>query len=55
MDFKGFVDFLENRLSKTYMAAKGIEDQAEAATQLKAKVQAAKPKLRGATVGAQFG
>ncbi len=36
------------------MAAKGIEEQAEAATQLKAKVQAAKHKLRGATVGDQF-
>ncbi|VDD75115.1 unnamed protein product [Mesocestoides corti] len=49
VDFKGFVDFLEGRLAKTYAAAQGIDDVAEAAAQLKAKVENATPQLRGAT------
>ena len=50
MDFKGFVEFLEGRLAKTYAAAKGIEDQTEAAAKLKSLVENATPQLRGATV-----
>ncbi|VDM33485.1 unnamed protein product [Hydatigera taeniaeformis] len=49
VDFKGFVEFLEGRLAKTYAAAKGIEDQAEAAATLKSLVENATPQLHGAT------
>ncbi|VDN96706.1 unnamed protein product [Rodentolepis nana] len=49
VDFKGFVEFLEGRLAKSYAASKGIEDQAEAASELKAKIENSTPKLHGAT------
>ncbi|KAM3173590.1 hypothetical protein ACTXT7_012210 [Hymenolepis weldensis] len=50
VDFKGFLEFIDGRLAKSYAAAKGIEDQAEAAAQIKDKIENSTPKLHGATL-----
>ncbi|KAL7055583.1 hypothetical protein AAHC03_022714 [Spirometra sp. Aus1] len=48
VDYKGFLEFLEGRLAKTYATAKGIEHDA-AVQELKRKLTGATPQLHGAT------